>query len=238
MIEGASWAIAPFEQPWAPVVGNRRFAVGRIWCVGRNYADHSREMGSDPEREPPFFFAKPADSLVPNGGTLAFPAQTRDLHHEVELAVAIGSDGRNLSPEAALSHIYGYAVALDMTRRDLQAQAKRDARPWEMGKAFDESCPIGQIVPASDVGALSAGAIELRVNGRLRQSGDLADMSWSAAECISVLSASVTVRRGDLILTGTPAGVGPVQPEDWLEANIKGLPGLSVAYVEESCLPC
>ena len=195
-------------------------------------------MGSDPDCERPFFFAKPADSLVPNWGTLAFPAQTRDFHHEVERAVAIGSDGRNLSPEAAWSHIYGYAVALDMTRRDLQAQAKRDARSWEIGKAFDESCPIGQLVAASDVGALRTGAIELHVNGRLRQSGDLAGTISSAVECISVLSLSLTVRRGDLILTGTRAGLGPVQLEDWLEASIGGLPGLSVAYVEKSCLPC
>jgi fumarylpyruvate hydrolase len=188
-------------------------------------------MGGDPTREPPFFFAKPADAVVPSGAYLDFPRATVDLHHEVELAVAIGGrGGADLSVDAARSLIFGYAVALDMTRRDRQAEAKAGARPWEVGKAFDQSCPIGAIVPVAMSGELNAGAIALRVNGEVRQSGDLADMIWSPAECIAALSKLVDLYPGDLILTGTPAGVGPVVVGDTLLATCAGVGDLSVTY--------
>ncbi|MDB5578595.1 MAG: fumarylacetoacetate hydrolase [Bradyrhizobium sp.] len=187
-------------------------------------------MGGDPAREPPFFFAKPADAVVPSGATLPFPRATGDLHHEVELAVAIGASGSNLSREGAQGLIFGYAVALDMTRRDRQAEAKATARPWEIGKAFDQSCPVSTIRPAAQTGPLASGAIKLFVNGVERQSGDLADMIWSPAECVAALSTIVDLYPGDLILTGTPAGVGPVAPGDALRAVCEGLDELSVHY--------
>ncbi|MDB5553170.1 MAG: fumarylacetoacetate hydrolase, partial [Rhizobium sp.] len=200
------------------------------WCVGRNYSEHAREMGGDPTREPPFFFAKPADTVVASGSQLSFPRATSDLHHEVELAVAIGGGGSDLSFGDAQRLIFGYAVALDMTRRDRQAEAKATARPWEIGKAFDRSCPISAIRPVAETGHLTAGAIKLLVNGSERQSGDLADMIWSPAECVVALSQIVDIYPGDLILTGTPAGVGSVAPGDRLEAICEGVGQLSLAY--------
>ena len=224
------WAVQPPIMPAVPVADGGSFPVRRIWCVGRNYAEHAREMGGDPVREPPFFFAKPADSVVPNGGVLPFPVGTEDLHHEVELAVAIGRAGLRLSTDAAREAVFGYAVALDMTRRDLQAAAKAAARPWEMGKAFDRSCPIGTIRPVSNIGHPEGGTLSLRIGGELRQSGDLADMIWSPAECVAALSQLVELAPGDLVLTGTPAGVGRVLPGEELYAECERVGRLVVTY--------
>jgi fumarylpyruvate hydrolase len=208
------------------------FPVRRIFCVGRNYAEHAREMGGDPSREPPFFFAKPADALVPMGGKLQFPIATKNLHYEVELAVALRGGGRQLSADAAQALIFGYAVALDMTRRDLQTEAKRLARPWDMAKGFDQSCPISALRPAAYPPTALRGELLLSVNGEMRQRGDLSDMIWSPGECLAVLSTLVELRAGDLLLTGTPAGVGPVVAGDVLEANCAITPGLQVQYLE------
>ncbi|MCQ8278135.1 fumarylacetoacetate hydrolase family protein [Acetobacteraceae bacterium KSS8] len=214
MVDGLnSVAEIVVPQPVVPVRGSETsFPVRRIWCVGQNYADHAREMGGNPDRAPPFFFSKPADAVVPGGGDLPFPRQTGNLHHEVELVAAIGVGGSDIAPEDALSHVFGYAVALDMTRRDLQAEAKAAGRPWAFAKGFDQSCPIAPIVPASEIGHPQKGAITLSVDGVVKQSGDLADMIWSVAEAIAFLSRFVTLVPGDLVLTGTPAGVGPVKP--------------------------
>jgi fumarylpyruvate hydrolase len=216
-----------------PVEGSHElFPVRRIFCVGRNYAEHAREMGGDPAREPPFFFTKPADALVPMGGKLSFPIATRDLHHEVELAVALKGGGRQFSADAAQALIFGYAVALDMTRRDLQAEAKRLSRPWDMAKGFDQSCPISALRPAGSQSTALRGELLLTVNGEMRQRGDLSDMIWSPSECLAVLSTLVELRAGDLLLTGTPAGVGPVAAGDVLEAKCALTPDLKVQYVE------
>ena len=217
--------------PTIPIEGAHEvFPVRRIWCVGRNYADHAREMGGDPLREPPFFFAKPADAIVPLGGLLAFPTATQDLHHEVELAVAVAGGGRDLSPQAAEALIFGYALALDMTRRDLQAEAKRLARPWDMGKGFDQSCPISPLRRAQGADGARAGAITLAINGEDRQRGDLSDMIWSVGECLAALSRLVELAPGDVLLTGTPAGVGPVRSGDLIEARCAITPDLRVEY--------
>ena len=222
------------QVPVVPVAGEAAgFPVRRIWCVGQNYADHAREMGGDPDRAPPFFFSKPADAVVPGGGTLAFPSQTQSLHHEVELVVAIGRAGRDIAPEQALDHVYGYAVGLDMTRRDLQAEAKRLGRPWAFAKGFDQSCPISPIVPASHCGHPQAGAITLSVNGTPRQAGDLAQMIWPVPEAIAFLSRYVALAPGDLIMTGTPAGVGPVQPGDVVTGACAGIGNVTVTYQAE-----
>jgi fumarylpyruvate hydrolase len=214
-----------------PVAGNGgTFPVRRIYCVGRNYADHAREMGHDPDREPPFFFMKPADAYVPSGSTIAFPVATRDLHHEIELVVALGSGGRNIPVDDALRHVYGYGVGLDMTRRDLQGVAKKMGRPWEMGKGFDQSAPMSALVPASRIGHPAAGAIWLKVNGEIRQQGDLNQHIWNTQETIAHLSNLVELFPGDLIMMGTPAGVGPCQPGDRLEGHIDGVGDLSVTY--------
>ncbi len=216
-----------------PVEGSHDlFPVRRIFCVGRNYAEHAREMGVDPNREPPFFFTKPADALVPMGGKLRFPMATKDLHHEVELAVALKGGGRRVSADAAQALIFGYAVALDMTRRDLQAEAKRLARPWDMAKGFDQSCPISALRPAASASAALRGELLLSVNGVICQRGDLSDMIWSPSECLAVLSTLVELRAGDLLLTGTPAGVGHVAAGDVLEARCALTPALEVQYLE------
>src|ERR1700676_572338 len=216
-----------------PVEGtNELFPVRRIFCVGRNYAEHAREMGGDPNREPPFFFTKPADALVPMGGKLSFPIATKDLHHEVDLAVALKGGGRQLTADAAEALIFGYAVALDMTRRDLQAEAKRLARPWDMAKGFDQYCPISALRPAASASTALRGELKLSVNGEIRQHGDLSDMIWSPGECLAVLSTLVELRAGDLLLTGTPAGVGPVAAGDVLEARGALTPGLQVHFLE------
>jgi fumarylpyruvate hydrolase len=218
--------------PAIPIAGSQElFPVRRIWCIGRNYAEHALEMGSDPVREPPFFFSKPADAIVPGGGILPFPKATAHLEHEVELAVAIGSPGGDINPSNALRHVFAYAVALDMTRRDLQTDAKRNGRPWEMGKAFDQSCPISSLHRVSDIGHPESGYIALSVNGAVRQSGDIRQRIWSTAECIASLSQFVTLAAGDIILTGTPAGVGPIFPGDRLRAVLSDFATLDVRYL-------
>jgi fumarylpyruvate hydrolase len=205
------------------------FPVARVYCVGRNYAEHSIEMGHDPDREPPFFFMKPADAVVPPG-RLPFPTGTRELHHEIELVVALAAGGREIAAERALDHVFGYAVGLDMTRRDLQAAAKKAGRPWEMAKGFDQSAPTGSIRTVEDIGHPTEGSIWLRVNGEPRQEGDLNQQIWTVPETISHLSTLVTLRPGDLIMTGTPKGVGPVEPGDQLEGHVDGVGDLSVSY--------
>jgi fumarylpyruvate hydrolase len=205
------------------------FPVARVFCVGRNYAEHSIEMGHDPDREPPFFFMKPADAVVPTG-PLPFPTQTQDLHHEVELVVALAEGGRDIPEEQALDHVFGYAVGLDMTRRDLQAVAKKAGRPWDMAKGFDQSAPTGEIRAVEDIGHPTRGAIWLRINGELRQEGDLDQQIWKVPETISFLSTLVALRPGDLIMTGTPKGVGRVEPGDRLEGHIDGVGDVSVSY--------
>lgn len=223
---------APPAQPVVPIVGeNGSFPVHRIYCVGRNYAAHAREMGKDPEREPPFFFLKPADAVVPGGGKVHYPPGTENLHHEIELVVAIHKGGRDIAAERALEHVYGYAVGLDMTRRDLQLAARDLGRPWDFGKSFDESAPITPIHPASRAGHPAKGRITLEVNGQLRQQGDLADLIWSVPETIAFLSRYYTLQPGDLIFTGTPAGVGAVVRGDRLSGRVEGLTELQVEIV-------
>ena len=219
----------PVATPSVAVAGDtRRFPVRRIFCVGRNYADHAREMGSDPDREPPFFFTKPADAVMPDGARIAYPPQTANYHHEVELVVAIGCEGFRVPPENALEMVFGYAAGLDMTRRDLQNRAKDTGRPWDWGKGFDQSAPCGDIQPVSVIGHPSDGSITLEVNGVVRQMGDLSDMIWSVAEVICTISQSMALKPGDLIYTGTPAGVGAVSPGDRLDARIQNVGSLSV----------
>lgn len=209
-----------------------QFPVRRVYCVGRNYAEHAQEMGFT-GREPPFFFLKPADAVVvvPEGetGTIDYPTLTNNLHHEIELVVAIGRGGRHIAAADAQAHVFGYAVGLDMTRRDLQGEMKKQGRPWEIGKAFDQSAPIGPIVPAARTGPLNTGAITLHVNGQLRQSGDLKDLIWNVGEIIEHLSAAWALQPGDLIYTGTPAGVAAVVRGDVMEGRVAGLPPLRVA---------
>jgi len=206
-----------------PVAGGGLFPVRRVFCVGRNYAEHTREMGGDPDREEPFFFMKPADALLINGADMPYPPKTNDLHHEMELVVAIGTGGHDIPEGEALAHVYGYAAGLDMTRRDLQGAAKKAGKPWDMGKGFDCAGPIGEIAPASHSGHPSAGKIELVVNGAARQSSDLTKMIWSVPETIAYLSGLVTLAPGDLIFTGTPEGVAAVVRGDVLEGEIAGI---------------
>ncbi|WP_159994256.1 fumarylacetoacetate hydrolase family protein [Roseomonas sp. 18066] len=225
-----TYVIQPAPQTTVPVAGEDGvFPVGRIWCVGRNYADHAREMGHDPDREPPFFFSKPANAAVP-GGTLPFPGQTKDLHHEVELVVAIGKGGKDIDQASALDHVYGYAIGLDMTRRDLQAEFKKAGRPWELAKGFDESCPISPIVTVAKIGHPTQGKIEITVNGKVQQTGDMNQMIWSVPEAIAYLSRYVALLPGDLIMTGTPAGVSAVKPGDVMHGTCEGVGEVTVTY--------
>jgi fumarylpyruvate hydrolase len=226
----AGYAIAAPEVTTVDVAGmDEVFPVARVFCVGRNYAEHSIEMGHDPDREPPFFFMKPADAVVP-AGTLPFPTRTQELHHEIELVVALGEGGRDIPVQRALDHVFGYAVGLDMTRRDLQAVAKKAGRPWDMAKGFDQSAPTGQIRAVEEIGHPVRGAVWLRINGELRQEGDLEQQIWKVPETISLLSSLVALRPGDLIMTGTPKGVGRVEPGDRLEGHIDGVGDLTVSY--------
>ena len=226
-----SLVLAPPAPVALPCAGGGEFPVHRIYCVGRNYAEHAVEMGHS-GREPPFFFMKPADAVVPvaegETGVIDYPTLTSNLHHEIELVVAIGRGGNGITAAAAPAHIWGYAVGLDMTRRDLQNEMKKLGRPWSIGKAFEQSAPIGPIVPIARCGELLAGAITLAVNGTLRQQGDLKDLIWSVNETIEQLSAAWTLQPGDLIFTGTPAGVGPVLRGDLMEGAIEGLGTLKV----------
>jgi len=222
-------------RPQAAIAGrSETFPIRRVHCVGRNYAEHAREMGAS-GREPPFFFGKPADAVMPvaDGGLghIAYPPRTANLHHEVELVVAIGRAGASIAPADALGHVFGYAVGIDLTRRDLQAELKKKGQPWEMAKAFDQSAPLGPLHPAAECGHLPAAAISLTVNGAERQRGNLADMIWSVAEIVAELSTYVELWPGDLIFTGTPAGVGPLVRGDQVEASVDGLSKLRLLIV-------
>ncbi len=204
-----------------PIVGQEAlFPVRRIYCVGRNYAEHAREMGADPDREPPFFFTKPRDAIVAEGGEMPYPPATENLHYEMELVVAIGTGGKAIDEADALKHVFGYGAGLDMTRRDVQGVAKKMGRPWDMGKGFDHSAPCSALRSAADIGHPDNGAIWLKVNGTLKQAGDLSQQIWSVPETISFLSNLVELAPGDLIFTGTPAGVGPVVAGDRMEGHI------------------
>lgn len=226
------YLLPPPAQVALPVTGqSRRFPVNRIFCVGRNYADHAREMGHDPNREPPFFFMKPASTIVTDGADFPYPDLSNDVHHEVELVVALQAGGKNISASTALQNVYGYAVGLDMTRRDLQSEAKKLGRPWDTGKAFDASAPCSALVAADVSGHPSKGKVLLTVNGETRQAGDLADLIWNVPETIAYLSTLFELAAGDLIFTGTPAGVGPVVRSDCMVASIEGVGELTVHVV-------
>jgi fumarylpyruvate hydrolase len=233
---GSARTVFSVPQPMLPIAGSpEMFPVRRIYCIGRNYAAHAREMGSDPTREPPFFFQKPSDAVqyVAPGTTAdhPYPPLTRNYHYELELVAALGRGGKNLPPEQALGLVYGYAVGLDMTRRDLQRAMGDEKKPWEIGKSFDRSAPIGPIHRVQQVGHLSAGAIQLKVNGETKQSADLREMIWNVAEQISRLSQAFELMAGDIIFSGTPENVGPVVPGDVMEGRIAGLPTLNVKVV-------
>lgn len=206
-----------------------RFPVRRIFCVGRNYAAHAREMGKDPDREPPFFFTKPADAVVDSGATIPYPPETANFHYEIELIVAIGGGGADIRPEAALDHVFAYGVGIDLTRRDLQFEARDKGRPWDWGKAFDRSAPIAPLHRVAKVGHPAKGRIWLAVNGAVKQDADLAELIWPVPDIISILSRSMTIRPGDLIMTGTPAGVGAIVPGDKVTGGIEGLGEIAIA---------
>ena len=225
------YAVQPEPPTLLQVAGSDRvLQVGRVFCIGRNYAEHAVEMGHDPDREPPFFFLKPPNAVVADGSELDFPVATADLHHEIELVVALGTGGRDVSVDRALDLVYCYGVGLDMTRRDMQAVAKKAGRPWDLSKGFDESAPCSALVPAAEIGHPAAGQIWLDVNGERRQQGDLAQQIWSVPEALAYLSTFVALRPGDLLMTGTPAGVGAVQPGDRLSGHIDGIGDLTVNY--------
>jgi fumarylpyruvate hydrolase len=225
------YVFPPAPQVSVPVAGSdARFPVRRVYCVGRNYADHAREMGAD-TREPPFFFSKPADALVPGGGDVAYPLATNNLQHEVELVVALGKGGANIPLDQALDCVFGYAVGFDLTKRDLQQRSKDKGHPWELGKGFDQGGPIAAIQPVSVVGHPAQGAVWLKVNGELRQNGDLAQMSWKVAEVIANLSSYVALAAGDLIFTGTPAGVSTIVRGDLIEGGVAGVGELKITLV-------
>ncbi|MGE0063972.1 MAG: fumarylacetoacetate hydrolase family protein [Xanthobacteraceae bacterium] len=222
------YVIPPPPQATLDVAGSsKKFPVRRIWCVGRNYIEHIREMGQD-ERAPPFFFAKPADAIVPDGGTVPYPSLTKDMHHEVELVVALKSGGINIPVEKANGCIYGYGVGVDLTRRDLQIASRELKRPWEVGKAFDASAPCGPLKPAAEIGHPAKGRITLKVNGQVRQDGDLNQLIWNVPEIISKLSEMVALEAGDIIMTGTPAGVAATVAGDKLECEVEGIGKLTV----------
>jgi fumarylpyruvate hydrolase len=227
-----TFVIAPPPIPSLAVEGTQsRFAVNRIYCVGRNYADHAREMGHDPDREPPFFFMKPATALLTEGKDMKYPSLSKDVHHEIEMVVAIGKGGSNIASNKALDHVWGYGVGLDMTRRDLQGEAKKMGRPWDTGKAFDQSAPCSALLPVSQCGHPAKGNISLKVNGEIRQTGDLAMMIWNVPDTIAYLSTLFTLMPGDLIFSGTPAGVAAVKVGDLLEGHVDGLPTLKTKMV-------
>ena len=223
------FVISPPPFPSLPVIRTaQRFPVRRVYCVGRNYAAHAIEMGHDPDREDPFFFQKNPDGLVPGGGAFPYPAATSDVHHEIELVVALASGGADIAVEDALSHVYGYAVGIDMTRRDLQAVAKKAGRPWEVAKAFEHAAPCSAVTPAAAIGHPDRGDITLEVNGKERQRGDLAQLIWKVPEIISCLSGLFTLAAGDVVFTGTPSGVGPVARGDRLHGRVAGVGEIEV----------
>jgi fumarylpyruvate hydrolase len=214
-----------------PVIGGDSFPVRRIYCVGRNYAAHAREMGHDPDREDPFFFMKPTDAIVANGAKIPYPPMTRDLHHEIELVVALGRGGSDIPEAKALDCVFGYAVGLDMTRRDLQAEAKKQGRPWDFGKGFDHAAPCAAISSAAKVGHPGNWTISLEVNGKIRQKSDLSKLIWNIPETIAYLSRYMMLAPGDLIYSGTPEGVAAVVKGDKLHGHVDGLEDLEVSYV-------
>jgi fumarylpyruvate hydrolase len=219
-----NYVFAPLPPTSLPIKGiEERFPVHRIYCVGQNYADHVVEMGGDPNRSFPFFFQKSPDCLVIEGQDFPYPSQTQDVHHEIELVVALGKGGSDIAVEDALDHVYAYAVGIDMTRRDLQAVAKKAGRPWEVAKSFDHSAPCAELVRVDETGHLESGSIWLKVNGETRQSGDLNQLIWKVGESIAYLSSLFELKAGDLIFTGTPAGVGPVKQGDLIEGGIDKL---------------
>ena len=225
------FVIDPAPQVCLPIRGsNASFPVRRIYCIGRNYADHAIEMGHDPNKEPPFFFQKNAQN-VETSGTFPYPPQTSDVHHEMELVIALKSGGADISLDNALEHVYGYGLGLDMTRRDLQGEAKKLGRPWEVGKSFEKSAPMSELVPASETGHLNRGRICLKVNGEIKQDGDLNQMIWKVPEMIAYLSRFYDIAGGDLIMSGTPAGVGPIQRGDKMECEIENLGTMTVEVI-------
>jgi fumarylpyruvate hydrolase len=227
-----TYIIPPPPIPAVAVAGTeKRFPVRRIFCVGRNYAAHAREMGKDPDREAPFFFMKPADTVVDSGAAIPYPPETKNLHFEMELVVAIGAGGQNIAPADALAHVFGYAAGIDLTRRDLQNVAKDLARPWDWSKGFDNSAPCGPIVQAAGIGHPNAGRIWLAVNGDIKQNSDIAELIWPVPDIIAFISASMALAPGDLIFTGTPAGVGPVKPGDTLAGGIDGVGEITITIV-------
>jgi len=230
-----AYVIPPPTPASVAVAGSdRRFPVRRIFCVGRNYAAHAREMGRDPDREPPFFFTKPADTVVDDGASVPYPPETKDLHHEIELVVAVGRGGTDIAEADATAHLWWATVGIDLTRRDLQLAARDLGRPWDWGKAFDRSAPCAPLVPLSDVRALDTGRIWLAVNGDIRQNADIAELIWSVPEIVSIISGSMRLEPGDLVFTGTPAGVGPLVPGDRLTGGIDGLAEITMDIGEPS----
>jgi fumarylpyruvate hydrolase len=229
------YAISPPPTPSVAIVDSAtRFAVRRIFCVGRNYAAHAREMGKDPDREPPFFFTKPADAVVDDNATVAYPPDTENFHYEAELVVAIGKGGINIDEADALDHVWGYAIGNDLTRRDLQLAARDKGRPWDWGKGFDRSAVCGPVHPLAVTGHLQQGLIRLSVNGDIKQDSDLRDMIWGIPEQIAILSRTIEIKPGDLIYSGTPAGVGPLLPGDICVVEIEGLGKLTTTITERS----
>jgi fumarylpyruvate hydrolase len=229
-MNGSEFVFAPPPVPSVAVEGGKlRFPVRRIFCVGLNYADHAREMGKDPGAEPPFFFTKPADAAVASGATIPYASMTHNLHHEIELVAALSSGGSDIPVSEALGHVYGYAAGIDLTRRDLQQRARNEGKPWDFAKGFDQSAPIGALRPAERIGHPAKGRIALAVNGASRQIGDLSDMILGVAEVISEISRYVRLEPGDLIFTGTPAGVGPVGPGDHMAGEIEGVGAVSLS---------
>ena len=223
------YAIPAWDLTSIPVASSDEvFPVRRVYCVGRNYAAHAREMGHDPDREPPFFFMKPADAIVPTGSTIPYPVATSDLHHEIEMVVALKSGGSDIAIENANECIFGYGVGLDLTRRDLQGEAKKLGRPWDMGKGFDRSAPCSPLHPVSETGIIDAADIWLKVNGETRQTSNLNALIWSVPETISYLSGLVELAAGDLIYSGTPAGVAAIERGDVLEGHVDGLTDLKI----------
>ena len=229
----SDYVISMWDQPSVAVAGGAAYPVRHIYCVGRNYAEHAREMGTDPEREPPFFFMKGADSIVSSGAQIKYPSRTQDLHHEVELVVAIGASGTDISVSDASDAIFGYAVGVDLTRRDLQQSMKEKGRPWEIGKSFAQAAPVGEIQPAWNIGHPREGKIILSVNGEVRQEADIKDMTWGVDEVIAELSTYYKLEPGDLVFTGTPAGVSALTRGDSVSCVIDGLEPLefSIATV-------
>ncbi|MBP2229469.1 fumarylpyruvate hydrolase [Azospirillum agricola] len=228
-----SWVFPPSPTVAVPVAGSdAAFPVRRVFCVGRNYAAHAREMGRDPDREAPFFFTKPADAVIPDGSAVPYPPETANFQYEIELVVAIGKDGTDIPAERALDHVFGYAVGNDLTRRDLQLEARDKGRPWDWGKAFDNSAVIGPIRPVSEIGHPEKGRVWLAVNGAVKQDQDIADLIWSVPEIIAILSRSMTIRAGDLIYTGTPAGVGPIVPGDRVTGGVDGIGGHAITITD------